>query len=206
MRLAWADCSECLREARHELEADRRTCLACGAVSCRGGTEGGNGGGITGGAAFTAPTSSPTSSAQSPSSTTVALPDSLTAAWTVAAETLRQFDRLASFAEFVLDRAGLRLELDVHQVLEVEGSRVAVSVWLDRRGLFVVRVEDGWTGPNRARRSTPPETLSLAEIYAVAHSRRLFLPAKGEYRKAEFGFPEKAHLWLLSDVSRRRPS
>lgn len=181
----WADCPECLRETRHEVDGEKVTCLACGAVHGRGGNKGGTGGGIQGGTAVSAPASSATSSAD-PSSAELALPEPATPAWKVSGETLRQFDRVAAFAEFVLDRAGLRLELDLHQVLEVEEAKLAVSVWHDKRGLFVLRVDEGWNTPGRHHRerpSQPPETLSLAELHAVQHSGKLYLPPAGEYTR-----------------------
>jgi len=111
-------------------------------------------------------------------------PPATTPAWQIESDDLRSFDRMPEFASFVLARAGLAFEIDVHQTLQDGKDLLALSLWLDRRGMYVVRVEDGWKGTTKPKgRGTsrrPPRSLALAELEAITHSRLLYIPGKPE--------------------------
>ena len=155
MTRSWANCPVCVREARHEVDGEGMTCLACGAVQRRGGTKEGTEGGIKGGThSVTIPPRVPPLQSLPPLQRSA--PDPSTPAWEVTGEPLRQFDRVAAFAEFVLRRRGPAPRTRCPPGHEGRrGATLAVSVWHDKRGLFVLRVEDGWTAHGREHRERP---------------------------------------------------
>ena len=63
-------------------------------------------------------------------------------------------------------------------MIELDDGTLAVHVWLDHHSRYVVRLEAGWTGPRRksSGKPKPPETLALAEAFAVVQAGRMILP------------------------------
>jgi hypothetical protein len=192
-----ADCTECVRGTYHEVQADGSLrCTRCGTVVApdeplvEGGTEEGTRGGNKGGTSVKAGTSSgwSTSLGGFPD---LPPPDAL--ACEIEGDALVAFDADPGFARFVLERAGLRFELGVEQVLVLDGCSVAVHVWHDTRGLYVLWVEDGWVGDQRRHPAAElghstlgdPQALALAELYMITTAGRAYLPGRGELVRAK---------------------
>jgi hypothetical protein len=104
-------------------------------------------------------------------------PGLLTPAWKIGGEALVAFDREPDFAEGVLALVGLPFELDLHQTITIADDVLGLSLWHDRRGRYVLRVESGWRGPNRQKhgRPKPPASLALAELFAIAQAGQMIL-------------------------------
>jgi hypothetical protein len=75
---------------------------------------------------------------------------------------LIDFDSKPEFARWVCEHAGIRLALDQRQCWRVDAQALTVSLWLDRRVLYILRVHDGW--PSAPAR----KALALAEVFATA--------------------------------------
>jgi hypothetical protein len=88
---------------------------------------------------------------------------------------LRDFDSRWDFASFVLKRADLRAALDERQQWRVGPAELVVSVWLDPRSTYVLRVRAGW--PMRPAR----RALTLAEVFAATVAGLL----KSRYKSSE---------------------
>lgn len=110
-------------------------------------------------------------------------------------EALRAFDRDEAFAEWVVVQAGLEFLWDERQWWSVGHVQIPVSVWLDPKGRFVLRLHEGWL----------PESLCLGELYAAAETgeiKRLRGLALAEWKRralvaAGFARPNKISLAAL---------
>jgi hypothetical protein len=90
---------------------------------------------------------------------------------------LEGFDCDPAVARAVYEHAGLVFEPYLHQVWQVGDHELTVYLWVDRKRRHVTHLVGGWPPAIERKRTTkPPTDLVLAEVYAVAFSRVLYLP------------------------------
>jgi hypothetical protein len=95
-------------------------------------------------------------------------------------EDLAAFDREPEFASFVLNAAGLALELNRSQTWNLGELKISVEPWLDRRGFYLLAVEKGWPSNVRRKDGHGPESIAMAEVFATCWSGEPLLPSGPE--------------------------
>jgi hypothetical protein len=110
-------------------------------------------------------------------------------------------DRLEDLARSLVRRLGI--DFETTSIWAIGGRELSVKLWRDLRGLYVLRVFEGWPGR---------EGLALAEAYAIATTGVLRSPRAAEMARwklrmlVEFGFLNAARVELAPLPPNASPS